>query len=264
MTIVNLEGVLTDSENRQPDRTYNIKGAPEYVQILTEGSVEAVSFSNNHRQDYGEEGTSDTIDLLEDAEIMFAYDSTVGYYVKEDITIGFVSVNESTQGKGVEKYLEQGIAALKETDADIILACCHWGTERDYYPEVYQQELGKKCIDWGADLVIGHHPHVLQGVEEYKGKFIVHSLGNFCFGANRNPTDKDTMIFQQTFRFVDGVRQEDREIKVIPCRISSVSNRNDYCPTPAEGEEAIRIIGRINEFSKDMGVQFTDQGYLVQ
>lgn len=263
MTIVNLEGVLTDSEDLQPGRTYNIKGAPEYVEILTEGSVEAVSFANNHRMDYGSKGSDDTINVLEEAEIVFAYDARVGYYVRKGIIVGFVSVNESTQGKGVEKYLEQGIAELQAAGADVILACCHWGTERDHYPEEYQQELGRKCIDWGADLVIGHHPHVLQGVEEYKGKFIVHSLGNFCFGANRNPADKDTMIFRQTFTFVDGVKKEDKAIQIIPCRISSVSNKNDYCPTPAQGEEAIRIIERINEFSKDMGVQFSENGYLA-
>lgn len=59
--------------------------------------------------------------------------------------------------------------------------------------------LGRKCVDWGADLVLGSHPHVLQGIELYQGKFIVYSLANFCFGGNRNPKDKDTMIFQQQF-----------------------------------------------------------------
>lgn len=142
----------------------------------------------------------------------------------------------------------------------MILACCHWGVEREYYPEDYQKTLGRKCIDWGADLVIGHHPHVLQGVEEYQGKFIIYSLGNFCFGANRNPSDKDAMLFQQTFTFVDGVKQDDQEIRVIPCSVSSVKNRNDFKPTPATGEEAQRILDRINEYSRDFGVHFDENG----
>lgn len=264
MTIVNLEGTLTFSENMQPDRTYNIKGDPEYVEILTSGSVEAVSMANNHRYDYGEEGSRDTINAVTDAGIKYAFDENLGIYETKGIRIGFVSVSEASRGSAVEKTLEEGIALLQEEEVDLILACCHWGTEREYYPEDYQRTLGKKCIDWGADLVIGHHPHVLQGIEEYQGKYIVYSLGNFCFGANRNPADKDTMIFQQTFTFVDGEKQEDKEIRVIPCSVSSVTDRNDFRPTPAEGEEAKRIIGRINEFSKDFGIAFTADGYLEE
>lgn len=262
MTIANLEGVLTLSEKSEEGRTYNIKGDPEYVEILTLGSVEAVSMANNHRRDYGDEGSRDTVNALEGAGIVYAYDSNVGIYeTKEGIRIGFVSVNEASQGAGVETYLEKGIQKLQDEGVNLILACCHWGTENVNYPEEYQRQLGQKCIDWGADLVIGHHPHVLQGIEEYQGKYIVHSLGNFCFGANRNPADKDTMIFQQTFTFVDGELQDTGEISIIPCSVSSVTNRNDFRPTVAEGEEAKRIIGRINEFSKDLGVTFTEQGF---
>ncbi len=263
-TIVNLEGVLTLSESLKEDRTYNIKGDPEYVDILTLGSVEAVSFANNHRWDYGEEGVRDTVAALQGAGIQYAYEGISGIYETKGIQIGFVSVNESSQGRAVEQILQTEITALKEEGADLILACCHWGTEQENYPEDYQRELGKKCIDWGADLVIGHHPHVLQGVEEYQGKYIVYSLANFCFGANRNPSDKDTMIFQQTFTFVDGQKQDTRDIKVIPCSISSVSTRNDYRPTPAEGEDAIRIINRINEYSTEFGVHLTEDGILSE
>lgn len=263
-TIVNLEGVLTLSETIKEDRTYNIKGDPEYVDILTLGSVEGVSFANNHRWDYGEEGVRDTVASLKSAGIQYAYEGISGIYETKGIRIGFVSVNESSQGTAVEKILQTEITELKEDGADLILACCHWGTEQENYPEDYQRELGKKCIDWGADLVLGHHPHVLQGVEEYQGKFIVHSLANFCFGANRNPTDKDTMIFQQTFTFVDGQKQDTRDIKVIPCSVSSVSTINDYRPTPAEGEEALRIINRINEYSTEFDVTFTEDGVLSE
>lgn len=263
-TIVNLEGVLTLSETIKEDRTYNIKGDPEYVDILTLGSVEGVSFANNHRWDYGEEGVRDTVASLKGAGIQYAYEGISGIYETKGIRIGFVSVNESSQGIAVEKILQTEITELKEDGADLILACCHWGTEQENYPEDYQRELGKKCIDWGADLVLGHHPHVLQGVEEYQGKFIVHSLANFCFGANRNPTDKDTMIFQQTFTFVDGQKQDTRDIKVIPCSVSSVSTINDYRPTPAEGEEALRIINRINKYSTDFDVTFTEDGVLSE
>lgn len=264
MTIVNLEGPLTRAEERRENQTYCISGEPEYVEILTAGSVEAVSMANNHRLDYFEQGTKDTVDAVKDAGIVYAYDNNLGIYETKGIRIGFVSVNEVGQGAGVEKYLKEGFALLQEEGVDLILANCHWGIERENYPEEYQQSLGKKCIDWGADLVIGHHPHVIQGIEEYKGKYIIYSLGNFCFGANRNPADKDCIIFQQTFTFVDGELQGETEARVIPCSVSSVSDRNDYKPTPAEGSEAQRILDRLNEYSTPFGVQFDEEGYAIQ
>lgn len=262
MTIVNLEGPLTNSEDMREGQTYSIKGDPDWVNLLTYGNIEAVSMGNNHRLDYKEQGSRDTVEALNQVGIIYAYDDNVGIYETKGIRIGFVSVNEVYFGAGVEKTMEEGIRKLKEEGADLILACCHWGIERDTYPEDYQRILGKKCIDWGADLVIGHHPHVLQGIEEYQGKYIIYSLGNFCFGANRNPSDKDTMIFQQTFTFVDGQKKEDADIRVIPCSISSVTERNDFRPTPAQGSEALRIIERINEYSSDFGVQFGEDGLL--
>lgn len=264
MTLVNLEGPLTMSEDFREGQIYSISGDPEYVNILTAGSVEAAGMGNNHRLDYKEQGSADTVAALEEAGIVYAYDGNYGMYETKGIRIGFVSVNEVGQGAGVEKYLQEGIARLREDGADLVFACCHWGSEREYYPEDYQKSLGRKCIDWGYDLVIGHHPHVLQGVEIYQGKYIVYSLGNFCFGANRNPPDKDCMIFQQTFTFMDGEKQEDAQVRVIPCSISSVSGRNDYKPTPAQNEEAQRIIDRINEYSQEMGVEFDSEGYPVQ
>ncbi len=263
MTIVNLEGVLTFSEELNPGRTYNIKGDPDYARLLTYGSVEAVSMANNHRLDFGENGTRDTLAALEPAGIVYAYDNNVGIYETKGIRIGFVSVNEIGWGQGVEKLMKDGIAKLQEEEVDLILACCHWGIEREYYPTEFQQKFGRECIDWGADLVIGHHPHVLQGVEEYQGKYIIYSLANFCFGANRNPSDKDTMIAQQTFTFIDGERQEETEFRIIPCSITSDPSRNDYRPTPAEGDEALRIIGRVNEYSEGFGLQFDENGKCV-
>lgn len=260
LTLVNLEGTLTDSETPAEGRTYNIKGAPAYTGILTAGSVEAVSMGNNHRLDYGLSGSNDTVKNLEEAGIVYAYDDILGVYEVKGIKIGYVSVNETSWGYGSEKFIKEGIASLQEQGADLIIACCHWGVEKDYYTEAYQNELGRICIDAGADLVLGHHPHVLQGIEEYNGKYIVYSLGNFSFGANRNPADKDTMIFQQTFSFVDGEMLESTEARVIPCSVSSVTERNNFQPTPLEGDEALRVIKRLNEFSGDYNIVIEDDG----
>lgn len=270
-TIVNLEGVLTTSEDMAPGRTFNIKGDPSYKNILVAGDVEGVSMENNHRRDWGEQGTTDTVAALESVNIAYAYMENVGYYEVEGVKIGWVSVNPASYGSAHESYIEDGIAKLKAEGADIILACCHWGIERDNYPTDYQRTLGKKCIDLGADLVIGHHPHVLQGIEEYNGKYILYSLGNFSFGANKNPADKDTMIYQQTFQFekttmADGTvtikKLDTIQAKMIPCSISSVTSRNDYCPTPLTGSEGQRVIDRINTYSANFGVHVDENGVL--
>jgi poly-gamma-glutamate synthesis protein (capsule biosynthesis protein) len=261
-TIVNLEGVLTLSENFTPGRSFNIKGDPVYAQLLTLGGIEAVSMSNNHKNDYGKEGVSDTVAALTAEGIGYAYDSIIGLYEVKGLLIGFVSVNEVSMGTGVESYLKEGIESLREQGAVIVIASCHWGTEHEYYPDDYQTTLGRSCIDWGADLVLGHHPHVLQGIENYRGKWIVYSLANFCFGANRNPVDKDTILFQQTFSFDDSNELYETSARIIPCSISSISERNDYRPTPATGEEAIRILDRVRTYSLDMNVVIEDDGTL--
>ncbi len=183
MTIVNLEGPLTTSEQMREGQTYCIKGDPAYAHLLTLGSIEAVSFANNHRLDYGEQGSRDTVVALEKEGIIYAYDKNVGIYEIPDsaaahggernLKIGIISVNEVEWGAQAEKLIQNNIETLREQNVDLILACCHWGIEKDTYPENYQQVLGRKCIDWGVDLVIGHHPHVLQGIEEYKGRYII-------------------------------------------------------------------------------------------
>ena len=106
----------------------------------------------------------------------------------------------------------------------------HAGAEKTYVPTKRQTALAHAAVKGGADVVVGTHPHVLQPIEAYQGSVILYSIGNFCFGGNRNPSDKDTVIAQLT---VTGTG-EDRswEMSYIPCCISSVSNRNDYRPTP--------------------------------
>lgn len=264
MTLVNLEGVLSTS-NKRVEKKFNIKGRPEFNKILVEGSVEAVSFGNNHNMDYGMESMIDTINAVTEVGIPFAVNDLCGIYAtKSGVRIGFVSVNEVYEKTHVETYLQKGIGWLKEQQVDLILACCHWGIERDPYPEAYQKTLARKCIDWGADLVVGCHPHILQGLEKYNGKYIIYSLGNFCFGANKNPQDKDTMIVQATFPIADGAVSGDAQLKVIPCTISSVQTRNDYCPTVAAPAKAAAIIQRLNTYSKPFGITVDPAGNVSQ
>lgn len=260
MTLVNFEGVLTNS-NKRVEKAFNIKGKPEYIHILPEASIDAVSFGNNHRIDYGAQGVADTVAAFESIGLPYAYDDRTGIFETEDgIKIGIISVDVIYGGRQVETYLQNGIQQLRQQEADLILACCHWGIESTYNATGYQLELGRKCIDWGVDLVVGCHPHVLQGVEYYNGKYIIYSLGNFCFGGNRNPKDKNTMIAQARFEIEDGAALKEAELTLIPCTLSSVEYRNDYCPTVAQGDRKQLIIQRLNEYSRAFGVTVDEEG----
>lgn len=248
LSIINMEGTLTESTDRQ-EKTFAFKGDPKYTQILTEGSVEAANLANNHSKDYGEQSYTDTIQYLESAGITtFGYDRTAVMEIK-GVKVGLVGIYVLADGMGRQQQVIDNIQAVKNQGAQVVIVSFHWGTEKSNYPDDTQKTLAHTAIDSGADLVLGHHPHVLQGIEKYKGKNIVYSLGNFCFGGNRNPSDKDTMIFQQTFTFENGILVQDDVTNIIPCSVSSVQQYNDYQPTPLEGEEADRVLQKIQEFS---------------
>ena len=250
LTIANFEGTLTDSDERE-DKTFAFKAPASYASILTSGSVEAVNTANNHSHDYGEQSFNDTLAALDDAGIVhFGYDETAVMDVK-GIKVGLVGIYELYDHLEREQQLKDNIAKVKADGAQLIVVIFHWGNETETVPDNNQTTLGRIAIDEGADLVCGHHPHVLQGIETYKGKNIVYSLGNFCFGGNSSPSDMDTMIYQQTFTIdADGVKK-DNVTNIIPCSISSAAydGYNNYQPTPAEGDEATRILGKINERS---------------
>lgn len=246
LTIANFEGTLTDSEARE-DKQFAFKAPAEFADILTAGSIEAVNTANNHSHDYGEQSFSDTMAALDSRGIVhFGYDETAVMEIK-GVKVGLVGIYELNDHLGREEQLKQNIAKVKEDGAQIIIVIFHWGNEKEEIPDSNQTTLGRLAIDEGADLVCGHHPHVLQGIEEYKGKNIVYSLGNFCFGGNSYPSDMDSMIFQQTFTVDQNGLKEDNVTNIIPCSISSDYDYNNYQPTPAEGEEADRILQKIKE-----------------
>lgn len=258
LTIVNMEGILTAEELQREIKQFAFKGDPEYVQILTEGSVEAANLANNHSRDYGEQSYTDTIEIMENAGIpTFGYDRTALLDVK-GVKVGLVGTYELADHMGCEEEMIQNIESLKEQGAQLIIASFHWGIERTNVPNEIQVNLAHSAIDHGADLVLGHHPHVLQGIETYKGKNIVYSLGNFCFGGNSGPNDMDAMIFQQTFTLEDGELVEDNVTNITPVKISGswAQGVNDYQPTPVEGDIGEGIISRIEEYSQSLADQY--------
>ncbi len=251
LTVINMEGTLTESDTRQ-DKTYAFKGDPKYTEILTAGNVDAANLANNHSKDYGEQSYTDTIQYLESAGIAtFGYDRTSVLDIK-GIKVGLVGIYVLADGMERQQQLIDNIQSVKNQGAQVVIVSFHWGTEKATYPDDIQKTLAHIAVDNGADLVVGHHPHVLQGIEEYNGKNIVYSLGNFCFGGNRNPLDKDTMIFQQTFTFENGELVQDNVKNIIPCSLSSVKEYNDYQPTILEGSESERVLQKIQELSSGL------------
>lgn len=253
LSIVNMEGTLTTSKDRQ-DKTFAFKGPAEYAKILSGSSVEAANMANNHSHDYGEQSYTDTLKALEDEKIVtFGYEHVKILDIK-GVKVGVTGIYELAEHLEKKRQVKENIAALKGSGAQLIIVNFHWGIEREYIPNDTQKQLAHLAIDEGADLVIGHHPHVLQGVEKYKDKYIAYSLGNFCFGGNSNPEDKDTMIFQQTFTISkDGVKKND-DINMIPCSLSSSSGYNDYCPIVLEGSERQRVLDKIERYSNELGI----------
>lgn len=248
LTIANNEGTFTESYDRE-DKTFAFKAPASFAGIYSCSSVEAVNTANNHSHDYGEQSFQDTMDAL-DAEgiVHFGYDETAVMDVK-GVKVGLIGIYELNDHLERKQQLEDNINKVKDEGAELVIVIFHWGNEKETVPDSNQTTLGRLAIDLGADLVCGHHPHVLQGVEEYKGKNIVYSLGNFCFGGNSSPSDMDTMIFQQTFTITNDGVQDDNVTNIIPCSISSASDYNNYQPTPSQGDEKTRILEKIQERS---------------
>lgn len=262
ISIVNLETTLTDATIRA-DKKFAFRGDMNYTKILTDGSIEAVNIANNHIHDYGDTGFKETVAALKKEGIGVSGEGYTYIRTVKGVKVGFTGYRGWSDGKWFRNMIQRDIKSLRSKGCGIVIVTFHWGVEGDNYPEDIQRNLGKFSIDSGADLVIGHHPHVIQGIESYKGKYIVYSLGNFIFGGNRNPKDKDTMIFQQHFLLDDSGKIVQTVANVIPCSISSNQGYNDYRPMVLKDNAKAGVIGRLNDYSNNIGTYIDEDGILV-
>jgi len=258
LTLVNLEGTFTNAKKSQ-DKAFVFKAPPAYAEILPLGSVEAVNIANNHINDFLKAGKEDTIAALEAHGILYSGEGLLAVYEVKGIKIGMTGY--SYPHTNTLKKLEADIATLRAEGCDIIIFSMHAGTEEQYKANREQRNVAQGAIDLGVDVVVGHHPHVLQGIEVYENKPIFYSLGNFAFGGNINPKDWDTMVMQVVIeKDENGVRPV--EMRIIPCLISGAEKASDFCPVIAEGDHADAILRKVQRYSTNVDESLFKTGVL--
>ncbi|NOX88077.1 MAG: CapA family protein [Calditrichaeota bacterium] len=258
ISVINLEDPLTNA-TEPAEKPYVFKAPPYYIEILKRGGVDLVSLANNHIYDYGEAGLLETIELLEHAGIKYI---GAGRNIKQarkpavfdisGVKFGFLAyyglkahseshpATETQAGTALRKlkYIREDVKKLRKK-VDFVTVVFHWGLEKENYPQDDQIRFAHRVIDYGADLIVGHHPHVLQGVEKYKQGIIVYSLGNFIFGGH-------SRTYYQTVVLKVNVPPEhpDRwNIEFIPIEV------NHWQPRVANSAEADSILNRIKKYS---------------
>lgn len=208
LTIANEEFPFSTRGSQAPDKQFTFRVDPSYVKIFQEMGIDGVTLANNHALDYGTEALSDTFSALDSAGIAYIGAGDTKERAAQPVVtelegkkfavlaasrvIPEISWNIENQQPGMlctydSEALCEAIRKAKES-CEYVAVYVHWGIERDNMPQEYQRSLGRAYIDAGADLVIGAHPHVLQGIEYYNGKPIVYSLGNFIFNQEIKST----------------------------------------------------------------------------
>lgn len=244
LTIVNLEGALSDRKLVKVKKEYNFKGKTEYTSILSQGGVEAVTLANNHALDYGGAGKEDTIAALTAADIGYCDQTTVMVLEKDGVRIG---ITASVMGLDRALFLNQ-LQALQALGCAAIVHVMHMGVEYADTLTNAQTATARFLAENGVALVVGHHPHVVQGLDVISQTTIAYSLGNCVFGGNTDPRDYDAVLLGAMFRFADG-QLTSTQITLWPICISGEKNSNDYQPALLTDEGAQRVMDKMQATS---------------
>lgn len=250
LTVINLEGVLSDSAAQEKrDKTYRFRGPTDFVKILTGSSVEICNLANNHTGDYGNQGAESTRNVLDEAGI--GWFSSTDFYIAEvkGLRIAFFALQPSTFSNN-KAWCASEIKRLKEEeDVSACVFVFHAGQEYATYRNAAQENFARYAIGAGADLVIMHHPHVLQGLEVLNNRTICYSLGNFSFGGNCKVRSLDTAVFQVTMDFTDDGQYKGQQVAIFPAHISDDPEDNHYQPVLVNGADAEAVMARIQRDS---------------
>jgi len=243
LSIANLEGALTERKKTSGSGPFFFRGDPVYTEILTEGSVELVNLSNNHTMNYGKAGYEDTQEALSMAGVDYFGNDDLLIRDVNGINIGFFGLKFTDNNQAITGCIKE----LKKQGADFIIASFHDGEPGiRYTPTKNQINAAQRSVDAGADLVIMHHPHVLQEITTYKSVPIAYSIGNFCYGGHSAPKDKDTVILRVIITEESpGSDSYNVKLKPLPATISSSAAYNDFRPKLVKGSEAKRILKKM-------------------
>ena len=255
--VLNHEFVFSTGGEAMEDKEYTLRNDPKYVKILQELGSDVVSIANNHILDFGQEAFLDTLTTLEDAEIEYVgggrnleraltpvtktiNGQTFAIFAATRVSPSYDWYANSKKPGILQTYdatdLNNAIAEAN-TLYDHVIVFAHWGIEREEYPQDYQRTLAKGYIDAGADLIVGAHPHILQGFEYYKNVPICYSLGNYLFGNRTGETLLLNAIFDE-----DG----QLSIELIPCE------RKNYVLTKIQ--EPTKLFNYLTDISFDAAV----------
>lgn len=247
LTLANLEVVLSDRKLKKEKKKFNFIGATEYTEILKRGNIECVTLANNHTHDYGDEGYADTKNALEEAGIAWLGTDAPAVWRSDDgLMIGFLGVNYSLTGNRFKRY-EQQARLLREIGCTVLITVMHAGTEYSTNPpDNYQAQIVQRAAQVGCCLVVGHHPHVIQGWDIKDGMPVVYSLGNCSFGGTTFAKDSDAVVLRTELDFEEGTLSDIR-LTFYPISITSDARHNNYSPKLLEGDEAERALGKLEK-----------------
>ncbi|MBO8163588.1 MAG: CapA family protein [Brevibacillus sp.] len=263
-TIANLETPVTKRGTPEADKQYVYKSPPEAIPAMKAAGIDLVNLANNHILDQGVEGLLDTMRVLDDNGIRYigaGADANQAYapvwVERNGISIAFFGfsrvVPKVSWYAGVNK---PGVAASYDParavesirsarhKADLIVVIAHWGKEKENFPAAHQKALARAYIDAGADLVVGGHPHVLQGFESYKKKWIAYSLGNFIFTRSTHPTTWETMILQASC-----TPKGSCQLRMLPYHAELAQ------AVPMNEQDGARLIKRIESLSVNVRIE---------
>ena len=257
LTFINLECVLKeDAKGEDKDKQYRFRGLPEYTQILFDGSVELVNIANNHYIDYGTAGRDATRAALEAAGMPYSGYGYTWIWEQDGHRIGFAGCRETIY-KSDKDIIRRDVAALRRAGCDVVIYACHWGTEYKAKHNDLQEEMAKAAMLAGVDIIVGTHPHVVQGIGTAGNTVVLWSLGNLMFGGTHDMTTFDATLAQVKLRF-DGDEYIGCTVKYIPILTSSADLANDFHPVIAEGDDKARILEKIQA---DSAFPVTDAMY---